>query len=126
MKKSSSTTVDAYIEEQPQAAQLALKRLRATVKKLAPEAEESIAYQMPAYKYRGKPLIYFGAFKAHISIFPTKSPVAMYQQELAAYQTSKGTIQFAFDHHFPDDLLQKIIILRLDDIERITEKQRTQ
>ncbi len=117
-------TVEAYLAAQTEEAQIALERLREAIKTIAPEAVESLSYQMPAFKYRGKPLIYIGAFKKHCSIFPTNSPILHVKNELTTYKTSKGAINMPFDHVFPTDLLKKIIMFRMSDIDFELEKKK--
>lgn len=110
-------TVDQYLATVPDAERAELERLRAFVRNLVPEAIESISYGMPAYKYKNKPLFYFAAFKDHLSVFATPGPNELLKDKLAAYKTSKGTIQFTLDHPLSDDLLTDILALRKAEIE---------
>jgi uncharacterized protein YdhG (YjbR/CyaY superfamily) len=92
--------IDAYISGFPEDIQATLQKIRQTIKKAAPQAEEAISYGMPAFKQNGV-LVYFAAFKDHIGFFPTSSGVANFTKELAGYDTSKGTIRFPLDALFP-------------------------
>ncbi len=105
-------TVDAYIASFPKGVQKMLKELRMTIKKTAPQAEEKIAYGMPAYHWNGV-LVYFGGFKDHVSFFPGASGVAAFKKDLTKYSWSKGTIQFPFDRPLPLPLVRKIVRFRL-------------
>jgi uncharacterized protein YdhG (YjbR/CyaY superfamily) len=89
----------------------ALEKVRMIVHKTVPSAEEVITYGMPGYKYKGKYLISFGAFKDHLSIFPGSETIAAHKALLKNYQTSKGTIKFTKDNQLSDELLRKIILL---------------
>jgi len=82
------------------------------IKKSAPQAEETISYQMPAFKLNGN-LVYFAAFKDHIGFFPTSSGVAAFKKELSKYATSKGTIRFPLGKPIPFDLVRKIVKFRV-------------
>lgn len=103
-------SVDEYIDQAAGIAQEKLKEFRAIIRELAPAAEESISYGMPAYKLNG-PLVYFGAFKHHVSIFATASRrvAEKFANELEPYKKSKGTIQFPLDEPLPTELVRKIV-----------------
>lgn len=103
---------DEYIAGFPENIQRKLNDLRAAIKKAAPEAEESISYCMPAYKFNGM-LVYFAAQKNHIGFYPTSSGVAAFKNELAGYKTSKGAIQFPLDKPLPLKLISTIVKFRV-------------
>ena len=104
-------TIDEYIKTFPPDVQKILERLRQTIRKAVPEAEEVISYQMPAFKLKGN-LVYFAAFKKHIGFFPTASGVAAFKKELSDYATSPGTVQFPLDKPIPYDLVTKFVLFR--------------
>ncbi len=108
--------VDEYVAAQPQAAQAALNKLRSTIRSAAPEAEEAISYQMPAYKHYGM-LVYFAAWPGHIGFYPTPSGIEAFKKELAAYEISKGTIKFPLDKAIPYSLISKIVKYRVKENE---------
>jgi Uncharacterized conserved protein len=112
MKQTGYKTIDQYIEAFPPDIQALLQQIRATVHQAAPDAEETISYQMPAFKQNGV-LVYFAAFKNHIGFFPTASAVEAFKDKLAAYKTSKGTIQFPLDQPLPLDLISEIVLFRV-------------
>ncbi len=105
-------TVDEYIASFPPEIQRVLQEIRRTIRAAAPEAEEVISYQMPAFKQNGV-LVYYAAFKDHVSLFPTGSGVEVFKDELAPYRTSKGTVQFPLDKPLPIDLIKRIIEFRV-------------
>jgi uncharacterized protein YdhG (YjbR/CyaY superfamily) len=92
--------------------QLRLRQLRAVIKKNAPAAQETIAYGIPTFRLNGN-LVHFGGFKEHVSFFPTGSGVAAFKKQLAAYKTSKGTIQFPIDKALPVALIARIVKFRV-------------
>ncbi|MCL2802916.1 MAG: DUF1801 domain-containing protein [Micrococcales bacterium] len=104
------SAVDAYIAGFEPAVRAKLEQMRQLVRRAAPGASERISYNMPAYFGRGV-LVYFGAFKGHISLFPTGEGVAAFGGELAALglKTSKGTIQLPLDQPLPKDLIKRIV-----------------
>jgi uncharacterized protein YdhG (YjbR/CyaY superfamily) len=113
MKKAeTSLTVDEYISGCPEQLQAKLKELREAIRKAAPEAEETISYRMPAYRLNGV-LVYFAAQKNHIGFYPTSSGVNAFREELAAYKTSKGAIQFPVDKPIPLKLVSTIVKFRV-------------
>lgn len=110
------TTIDEYINPFPQEVKAILENIRQVVHKVAPDAVETISYQMPTFKYKGKPLVYFGGWKEHVAIYPTPSGTKAFEKELAPYKHSKGTIQFALDQPVPYDLIKKIVAFRVHEI----------
>jgi len=116
------SSIDEYIEQFPEDIQKKLQELRATIHAAAPTAEEKISYQMPAFALNGI-LVYFAAFKNHISFFPTGSGVEHFMPELAEYTTSKGTIQFPLDKPMPLDLVSRITAFRVQENQRKAEEK---
>jgi uncharacterized protein YdhG (YjbR/CyaY superfamily) len=109
--------VDDYIASQPKAVQRILRRVRSTIRKAAPEAEEGISYKMPAYRLRGSRLLYFAVWKQHYSIYAaTQQVVAAFQDELAPYQVQKGTIRFPLSEPVPVKLIARITEFRAREI----------
>lgn len=105
----SIATVEGYIKSQDHKVQIILNKLRQIIKTNSPESTESISYGMPGYKLNGKPLIYFGAFKNHIGIYPTPSGISAFQKDLATYKSAKGSVQYPLDSPFPYDIFEKIL-----------------
>jgi len=104
--------IDEYIERFPANVRAILQKLRATIKKTAPDAEETISYQMPAFKYHGM-LVYFAGYKNHIGFYPTSSPMKVFKNRLTSYKTSKGAIQFPIDKAIPLTLVKDIVKFRV-------------
>jgi len=105
---------ESYILGFPEPVQSLLFELRNCIKKTAPQAEEVISYQMPAYKYQGM-LVYFAGYSNHIGFYPGASGVEHFLPELTQYKTSKGTIQFPLDKPLPLDLIKRIVEFRLQE-----------
>ncbi len=99
--------IDEYIAQFPQEIQTKLNELRQTIRAAAPDAEERMGYGMPGY-YQNGPVVYFAAFKDHISFFPTGSGREMFKDELAQYPGGKGTVQFSLSEPLPLDLVTRI------------------
>ena len=114
LSKPAPKTVDEYLYNFPEAVQYLLEELRETIKQAAPEAVEVISYQMPAYLQEGK-LVYFAAYKNHIGFYPTPSGIAAFKDELAAFNCSKGTVQFPIDKPLPLDLIARIVMFRVSE-----------
>lgn len=94
-----------------------LSRIRVLIKQEVPSATESIAYGMPAFKYKAKPLMYYAAFKDHYSIFPTSGPIAELDKQLKPYKTAKGTVQFTRQNPLPEDIIKQLLRVRVDQID---------
>lgn len=107
-KKGLFTTVDEYIVLQPPSVKSGLDLLRKTIKTAAPEAEEIISYQMPAYRLKGI-VAYFSATKKHYGFYPTAGPVIAFSDKLKAYETSKGVVRFPFDKPIPVKLISDMV-----------------
>ena len=104
--------VDDYISSFPPEKQLLLEKMRATIRKASPAAEEMISYGMPAYKLHG-PLVYFGAAKNHIGLYHASAGMEIFSKDLEKYKTSKGAIQFPLDQKLPVALIEKIVRFRV-------------
>src|ERR1051326_5674664 len=97
MAKTRFKSVSEYIASKPKEAQTALKLVRDAIRKAVPEAEEAIAYQMAMYKLNGGPVLYFGAWKEHYSLYPVGAPVVdALKKELSGYEIKKNTLQLRY------------------------------
>jgi uncharacterized protein YdhG (YjbR/CyaY superfamily) len=105
-------TVDEYISALPPSARAAMVTLRQAIGKAAPQAEEAISYNMPAFKLNGI-LVWYAAFKNHIGLYPRASAIAAFKAELASYKTSKGAIQFPIGKPIPISLVKQIVKFRI-------------
>lgn len=106
--------IDNYIAAQTAEYRANLEKIRQTIRKAAPEAEEYIGYGMPGFKM-GWTLVYFALFSKHIGFYPGASGVAHFQKELSEYKTSKGAIQFPLDKPIPFDIIKKITEFRAEE-----------
>ena len=108
MSDAKPTTVDQYIAGFPPDVRAILEKIRETVRKSVPDAEEVISYQMPAFKYHGM-LLYYAAFRDHYSIFAAAARDAPeFRERLAPYRMSKGTLRFPLDKRVPVGLIRDI------------------
>lgn len=109
--KNTCQSIDEYIFQFPPEVQEVLKTLRKVIKQSAPDAEEKISYQMPAFNLHGV-LVYFAAFKNHIGFYPTSSGIDAFKNELMGFKTSKGTVQFPIGKPLPYELISRIVKFR--------------
>ena len=100
-------TVDEYIAAQAEPLQPVLREVRAILQSALPEAEERISWSMPTY-WKGRNLIHFAASKKHLGIYPGDGAAAAFAEELADYDTGKGTIRLPYDAPLPADLIRRI------------------
>ena len=104
--------MDEYIAGFPTDVQEILEKIRMTIKKAAPDAEETISYRIPTFTLKGKYLVHFAAYKKHIGLYPTPKGNAKVNEELSAYEAGKGTLQFPLDKPIPFGLISKVVKLR--------------
>lgn len=123
--KGGVAAVEAYLAKVPAPARTTLEKTRAMIKSAAPkEATEGISYGMPTVRYKGA-LVCYAAFKNHCSFFPCQaSLIDEMKDELKAYRTAKGTLQFPLDKPLPPALVKKMVKARVAENERKAEKQR--
>jgi uncharacterized protein YdhG (YjbR/CyaY superfamily) len=112
------TSFDDYLASVPQDQRAELARIREIVRSSVPDVEESVSYGMPAFKYRGRPLLGFKVARNHLSVFPF-SPAAIdaARDALAGFDISKGTVRFAADKPLPDSAIEQLVRHRLGEIE---------
>jgi uncharacterized protein YdhG (YjbR/CyaY superfamily) len=106
-------TVDDYIAGFPIETQAKLQLIRQTIQDNAPEAIESMAYGMPAYKMNKKPLVYFGGFAKHIGFYATPSGHEKFEEKLSVYKQGKGSVQFPMEQPLPVDLIAEMVQFRV-------------
>ena len=111
-EQSAPQTIDAYIAGFPSDVQEILVKIRMTIRKAAPDAEETISYKMPTFKLNGRYLIYFAAYKKHIGLYPVPVGDAEFNKEVSAYYAGKGTLRFPLDQPIPYKLIGKIVKAR--------------
>ena len=110
------TTIDEYLAGLSEDKRDALQRLRMIIRAAAPKAEESISYQLPAFRLYGKPLVAFGATAKHCAFYPmTGTTVEAHKEELRDYDTSKGTIRFQAHNPLPATLVRKLVKARIEE-----------
>ena len=109
------TTHHEYISSFPLPVRRKLNELRKIIRGVVPRAEETISYGIAGFKV-GKPLVYIGGFKNHVSFFPTSSPIRAFRAELTGLKFSTGGVKFALDEKLPVALLKKMIVFRLQEI----------
>ena len=119
--KASFSSTDAYIATFPEEIQTRLEEMRAAIKAAAPDAQEKISYQMPAFALKGN-LVYFAAWKKHIALYPGSGglPAAL-QQQLSGYEGTKGSIHFPIDKPLPLDLIDEIVKFRVAENLKLAE-----
>jgi uncharacterized protein YdhG (YjbR/CyaY superfamily) len=111
------TSVEEYLAALPETPRAALEKLRQTIKAAAPEATETITYQMPTFKLDGRFLVSYAAFKEHCSLFPASAKVLEAGgEELKPHFSGKGTIRFTVDKPLPSALVRKIVKTRIEEV----------
>lgn len=113
-----SKTIEDYYGTQPESTKVLLEEIRKTIQKVIPEAEETISYGIPTFKYYGN-LVHFGGYKNHIGFYPGAIAIEAFKDEIEGYSVSKGTVQFQLNEPIPFDLIAKITHYR---VQKNTEK----
>jgi uncharacterized protein YdhG (YjbR/CyaY superfamily) len=118
-------TIDEYINTFPEAVRNILNELRQTIKEAAPEAEETINYQIPTFTLHGN-LVHFAAFKNHIGFYPTPTGMEAFKRELSSYKGAKGSVQFPINQPLPLPLIRRIVEYRVkENLERKQKNKRS-
>jgi uncharacterized protein YdhG (YjbR/CyaY superfamily) len=116
-------TIDEYIDTFPEDVRNILNELRQAIKEAAPEAEETINYQIPTFTLHGN-LVHFAALKNHIGFYPTPSGMEAFKKELSSYKGAKGSVQFPIDQPLPLPLIRRIVKYRVkENLERKQNKK---
>ena len=116
--------IDEYISNFPNNVREILEKIRITIRKAAPRAEEKIGYGIPTFTLKGN-LVHFAAFKKHIGFYPTPSGIEQFKQELSVYKSAKGSVQFPLDKPIPFGLISKIVKFRVqENLEKAETKRK--
>jgi len=122
-KQTAPKDIDEYIAGFPNDVQEILDKIRMTIRKAAPDAEETISYQIPTFTLKGRYLVYFAAYKKHIGLYPAPRGIEEFKEELSVYEGGKGTVRFPLDKPIPFDLIRKIVKFRVkESLERAQAK----
>lgn len=117
MEKSKFETVEAYIEQFDSPQQQILNEVRQLILSLSSEVSEKMAYGMPGYKFKGKPLVYFALYKNHFGFYATPNTHEEFKEALKMYKQGKGSVQFPLDSPLPLDLMEQMTRFRMHLIE---------
>lgn len=115
MEAIKATTIDEYIVGFPAQTKAYLNQIREAIQKAVPEAEECISYAMPAFKLKGKPLVYFAGYKGHIGFYATPTGHKAFEKDLSIYKQGKGSVQFPLNKPMPLDLITRITKFRIEE-----------
>lgn len=111
---SAPQTIDDYIAGFPPDIQTILQTIRRTIQQVAPEAQETISYQIPTFTLKGN-LVHFAAFTNHIGFYPTPTGIAAFAEALSGYKGNKGSVQFPLNQPIPYDLIRAIVQFRVEE-----------
>ena len=123
-KKATFHSIDEYIGTFPENVQKILEQLRATIKSAAPEAGEKISYNMPTFTLNGTYLVYFAGWKNHIAFYGAPRGNPEFNEDLSAYESGAGTLQFLYDKPLPYDLITRIVKFRAAENQKKTDKKK--
>lgn len=116
--------IDEYIAGFPPQVQEILQKIRQTIQEAAPQAQETINYAIPTFTLKGN-LVHFAAFEKHIGFYPAPSGIERFKEELSAYESAKGSVQFPLDRPIPYDLISTIVKFRVqENLQRAEAKKK--
>lgn len=107
-----------YLSTFPNKVQIILLNIREIILKNSPTVKEEMAYGMPAYKYKGQPLIYYAAFKNHIGVYATPSAHQYFKDKLQSYKSGKGSVQFPLNKPIPYKLIEEMVVFKQNEIDQ--------
>lgn len=110
------TTIEKYVAQYPRKTQQIMQRIKKIIRECAPSAEEKISYGIPTFTLSGTNLVHFGAYPNHIGFYPTPEVIAAFTEEIAAYKSAKGSVQFPLDKPIPYELIRAMTIARVSTI----------
>ena len=122
MATKSFKTVDEYFSSLPKESKGILQRVREAIRQAAPDAEEVISYNIPAFRFHGF-LVSYAAHKEHIGFYPTPSGIDIYKSEIVKYKWAKGSVQFPMDKPMPIALIKKIVKFRVEETQAKVRKK---
>ena len=117
-------SIDEYIRTFPEDVQKILEELRATIKAAAPDAKETISYNIPTFTLNGKYLIYFAGWKSHISVYPIPIGSETFNKKVSKYAEGKGTLKFPLDKPLPLKLITQIVKLKVAENLKSSDKKK--
>jgi uncharacterized protein YdhG (YjbR/CyaY superfamily) len=115
--------IDEYIARFPDDVREILEKITVTIRKAAPEAKETISYQIPTFTLNGN-LVHFAAFRKHIGFYPGPSGIEKFKDELSVYYGAKGSVQFPLDKPIPFSLISRIVKFRVNENSKKAEAKR--
>ena len=124
MTTAKPTTIDEYIAGFPKEVQAILEQVRATIRQVAPDAEEAISYGIPTFKLQKTNMVHFAGFKNHVGFYATPTGHEAFQEELSGFKQGKGSVQFPLDKPMPLDLIVRITQFRKEQILEKTAKKK--
>ncbi len=117
-------TIDEYITAFPHDIQEILQKIRETIQKAAPDAQETINYKIPTFTLEGN-LVHFSAYKHHVGFYPAPSGIEAFKRSLLEYKSAKGSVQFPLGRPMPYELISKIVAFRVkENLEKAEAKQK--
>jgi uncharacterized protein YdhG (YjbR/CyaY superfamily) len=123
-KKVTFNSIEEYIASFPEDVQKIMEQLRATIKAAAPDAGEKISYNMPTFALNGTYLVYFAGWKNHIAFYGAPRGKTEFKEDLSAYESGEGTLQFPYDQPMPLRLIMKIVKFRVAETLKRTDKKK--
>ena len=119
--RSQARSIDEYIAESPPQIQQVLEELRELVRTTAPGAVETISYAIPTFDLNGRHLVHFGAYARHVGFYPGTGGIAAFEEELGAYKSAKGSVQFPLGQPLPTDLIRRMVEFRVAENARMVK-----
>jgi len=107
-------TIDAYVASFPEDVQVTLRTVREAIRRVAQGTDETMSYGIPTFTLRGRHVVYFAGWKHHVSIYPVPRVDGELERELTRYRSGKGTLRFPLDEPVPEALIERAVVLLMD------------
>lgn len=108
-------SIDEYIAGFPDDVQPVLRQVRAIIREAAPDAQETISYQIPTFTLAGRHLVYFAGHRKHVAVYPAPVANPAFAEEMAVYGSGRGTAKFPLGKPLPVEVIRKIVKFRIED-----------
>ena len=116
-RRDTAALIRAYIAKQPTDTRRAVKQVRAAIRASEPGAVEHFSYGIPGFQFEGKPLLWYGGWKAHVAVYPVTAAITrVHGKQIAPYRKGRATLHFPLADGMPLAIVRRIAKTRAREI----------